>query len=58
MRYLNLQEIYEAIKALIENLNLRVKLGKNARKYYTKNLTPEKTLDKLIKLFITMKQKR
>lgn len=50
------QEIYEAVRILSQNSDLRNKLGLNARIFYTKNLKPEKTLDKLIELLINPKK--
>ncbi len=53
----NYKELAEKIVELIENEELRIKMGKNARKYVKENLSWEKYTEKMEKVFINMLQK-
>jgi len=47
----NPEEIARAINCLIENPNIREKMGFNARKRFEENYTIEKNIDNMIKIF-------
>jgi len=48
----NYKELAEKIVELIENEELRIKMGKNARKYVEKNLSWEKYMENMEKVFM------